>query len=110
VVFLGGFFWVGFYCQPCFQALLAAENGGFLATYYWAAHYQTGRPLDWFTLGAIIIVLGGTLIGLLALLLYYRSKAEQFFYAAFGYLFKQPLQLSYLCGCLSCWIRIQIPN
>ncbi len=68
-VFFG---WV-FYCQPCFQALLAAENGGFLATYYWAAHYQTGRPLDWFTLGAIIIVLGGTLIGLLALLLYYRS-------------------------------------
>ena len=58
-------------CQPYFQVLLAAENGGFLATYYWAGHHQTGQPLNWFTLGAIVIVLGGTLIGHVCLVLYY---------------------------------------
>jgi hypothetical protein len=50
---------------------VAAENGGFLATYYWAAHYQTGLPLNWFSLGAILIVVGGTVLGYILLLLYY---------------------------------------
>jgi hypothetical protein len=55
-----------------FHVLLAAENGGFLATYYWAGHHQTGQPMNWFTVGSIIIVLGGTVLGHICLIFYYR--------------------------------------
>ena len=56
----------------CFYLIMFLENTAFLAAYYWCSHHTPGIPVTWFSLGAMVIVLGGTAIGLISLALYYR--------------------------------------
>lgn len=58
--------------MTCFYSVMFLENAGFVAAYYWCAHHRPGLPVTWFSLGAMVIVLGGTAVGLTSMLLYYR--------------------------------------
>lgn len=55
-----------------FYVVMFVENGMFVGAYYWFAHARPGLPLTWFSVGAMLIVLGGTVVGTLAMILYYR--------------------------------------
>ena len=48
------------------------ENISFVAAYYWSAHHTQDLPVTWFSLGAMVIVVGGTAVGLCSMVLYYR--------------------------------------
>ena len=55
-----------------FYLIIFIENAGFVAAYYWMSHQRPDVPVTWFSFGAMIIVLGGTMIGLCSMILYYR--------------------------------------
>ena len=55
-----------------FYTVMFVENLTFVAAYYWSNHHKPSVPITWFSLGAMVIVMGGTAVGLCSMVLYYR--------------------------------------
>ena len=55
-----------------FYTVTFVENLTFVGAYYWSTHHTTSLPVTWFSLGAMVIVVGGTAVGLCSMVLYYR--------------------------------------
>ena len=55
-----------------FYTVTFVENLAFVGAYYWSAHHTTALPVTMFSLGAMVIVVGGTAVGLCSMVLYYR--------------------------------------
>ena len=60
------------YRMAIFYTVMFVENITFVGAYYWSNHHQPCVPVTWFSLGAMVIVLGGTAVGLCSMVLYYR--------------------------------------
>ena len=60
------------YRMTVFYTVTFIENLTFVGAYYWSAHHVPGVAVSWFSLGAMVIVVGGTGVGLASMVLYYR--------------------------------------
>ena len=60
------------YRMAVFYTVTFVENITFVAAYYWSTHHSTSLPVTWFSLGAMVIVVAGTAVGLCSMVLYYR--------------------------------------
>ena len=60
------------YRMATFYLVIFLENAGFVAAYFWFFHQRPEKPVTWFCFGAIVIVVGGTVVGLVCMMLYYR--------------------------------------
>ena len=60
------------YRMTVFYTVTFIENLTFVGAYYWSAHHQPGLPVSWASLAAMLIVVGGTAVGLSSMVLYYR--------------------------------------
>ena len=60
------------YRMAVFYTVTFVENLTFVAAYYWSTHHSPSLPVTWFSLGAMVIVVAGTAIGLCSMVLYYR--------------------------------------
>ena len=60
------------YRMTVFYSLTFIENLTFVGAYYWSAHHVPGVPVSWFSLVSMVIVVGGTAVGLSSMVLYYR--------------------------------------
>ena len=60
------------YRMAVFYSLTFIENLTFVGAYYWSAHHVPGLPVTWFSLVSMVIVVGGTAVGLSSMVLYYR--------------------------------------
>jgi len=60
------------YRMTIFYSITFVENATFVGLYYGFGHHLPDIPVTWFSLGAMGIVIGGTLIGLVSMVIYYR--------------------------------------
>ena len=60
------------YRMAVFYTVTFVENLTFVAAYYWSTHHSPSLPVTWFSLGAMVIVVAGTAVGLCSMVLYYR--------------------------------------